>query len=227
MWVRRLLGVVAAAALLSLLWVVWDRSAVLAWMQHARPAPYFVVMALLTGVGAPPTPFFIVAGATFGVRVGLIGSGLALASSLTLSYWIARGSLRSLLQSVLKRFGHDLPDFGEPGKDAVRFTLMVKLAPGVPAVLKNYGLAVAGVPFPLFLGSGMLITGVYGAALVVLGESLLEHDFGRALLPAAVVAAVAALGLWWWRRRRGRPGRRGEERAHAPPSGGTPIDLRH
>jgi uncharacterized membrane protein YdjX (TVP38/TMEM64 family) len=216
MWVKRSLAVVAAAALLSLLWVVWDRGAVLAWMEHAQPAPFFVVMAVLTAVGAPITPFFIVAGATFGVRVGLIGSGLALASSQALSYWIARGRLRSLLRSALQRFGHDLPDFGEAGKDAVRFTLMVKLAPGVPAVLKNYGLAAAGVPFPLYLGSSMLITGAYGAALVVLGESLFEQDFGRLLLPAAVVAAGLALGLWWRRRRRERPARRGEERAHAP-----------
>ena len=202
--------VLALAGLALLLWALWDHGAlwnhdgVVAWMRHARPLPYFAVMALLTTVGAPITPFFIAAGAAFGVRVGLIGSGLAFASSLSVTYWIARGRLRPRLVSLLRRSGRELPDFGEAGKHALRFTLMVKLAPGIPAFLKSYVLAVAGVPFIPYLVVSILITGTYAAALVVLGESLFEHDLSRALLPAAIVVVLAALGLWWRRRRRDR-----------------------
>jgi uncharacterized membrane protein YdjX (TVP38/TMEM64 family) len=207
---------VALAGLALLLWAVWDHAAlwdhgaVVAWMQHARPLPYFAVVALLTTVGAPITPFFIAAGATFGIRVGLIGSGLAFASSLSMTYWIARGRLRSGLESLLRRSGRELPDFGEAGKHALRFTLMVRLAPGIPAFLKSYVLAVAGVPFTPYLVLSMLITGTYAAALVVLGESLFEHDLSRAMVPAAIIVVLAALGLWWRRRRRARDGSRRE-----------------
>jgi uncharacterized membrane protein YdjX (TVP38/TMEM64 family) len=211
MWMRRALTVVALAGLALLLWVLWDRDALLTWMREARPLPYFAVMCLVTTVGAPITPFFIVAGATFGVGLGLLGSGLALAGSLAVSYWLARGRLRPLLVSALRRFGRELPDFGEAGKNALRFTLTVKFAPGVPAFLKNYILATAGVPFGLYFGMSILITGAYGAALIVLGESMLEHDLGRAL-PTAVVVAAATLGLWWWVRRRARDARGAAER---------------
>jgi uncharacterized membrane protein YdjX (TVP38/TMEM64 family) len=211
MWTRRATTVVAVAGLALLLWAVWDRDALMTWMREARPLPYFAVMGLLTVVGAPITPFFVVAGATFGVGLALLGSGLALAGSLAVSYWLARGRLRPRLVSVLRRFGRELPDFGEPGRNALRFTLTVKCAPGVPAFLKNYVLATAGVPFALYFGVSLLITGAYGAALIVLGESLLEHDLGRAL-PSAAVLAVAALGLWAWLRRRARGRRRMDER---------------
>jgi uncharacterized membrane protein YdjX (TVP38/TMEM64 family) len=216
---RNALAVLALAGLALLGWALWDHAApwgldgVVAWMRHARPVPYFAVTALLFTVGAPITPFFIAAGAAFGVRVGLVGSLLALASSLSLNYWIARGRLRPWLESLLRRSGRELPDLGEAGKHAVRFTVMVKLAPGIPAFLKSFVLAVAGVPFALYLALSMLITGTYAAALVVLGESLFEHDLTRALVPVAIVVVVAALGLWWRRRRRDRDGSRGEARA--------------
>ena len=208
---RRALTVVAVAGLALLGWAVWDGGALMTWMREARPLPYFALMCLLTTIGLPITPFFIIAGATFGIGLGLVGSGLALAGSLAVSYRLGRGRLRPRLVSVVRRFGRELPDFGEAGKNAFRFTLTVKFAPGVPAILKNYILAIAGVPFALYFGMSILITGAYGAALIVLGESLLEHDLGRAL-PTAVVVAVAALGLWWGLRRRARDGGHADER---------------
>jgi len=196
---KRALGVASLVGLALLLWAVWDREAATAWMSEARPLPYFAAVALLTAVGAPITPFFIVAGATFGLRVGLMGSVLALAVSLAVTYWMAR-KLRPRVESLARRFDHKLPHLGDAGRNALRFTLMVKLAPGVPVFLKNCGLAVAGVPFVVYLGVSMLITGAYVAALVVLGESLLEHDLRRVLALAAAFAVLAALGLRWWRR---------------------------
>jgi uncharacterized membrane protein YdjX (TVP38/TMEM64 family) len=199
---KRAAAVAALAALAFLLWSVWDREAVVSWMQHARPLPFFAVMAILPAFGVPFTPFFILAGASFGDRVGLLGSGLALASNLVLCFWIARSGLRPRLLSLLRRFGYELPDFGGDGKDAVRFALMVKLAPGIPAFVKTYGLGVAGVPFRLYFAASMLITGAYAVLLVVLGESLLEHDLRRTLVAGG--ALVVALAVAFWALRRGR-----------------------
>jgi uncharacterized membrane protein YdjX (TVP38/TMEM64 family) len=212
-WARRALVVAALAGLALLVWTLWDRTALTTWMSEARPLPFFVAATLLTALGAPITPVFLVAGATFGVRVGLLGSFLALTANLAVTYWVARSSLRPWLESLLRRLGHELPDFGGAGRSSLRFALMVKLAPGVPAFLKNHALAVAGVPFPLYLGLSLLITGAYAAALVVVGESLLEHDLGRSLALTAAVALAVAIGLLWWRRRRAT--RRRVEQRHA------------
>jgi uncharacterized membrane protein YdjX (TVP38/TMEM64 family) len=200
--VRRIIGyLLAAAVMMFLLWSIWDREMISSWMVHARPLPFFLAMAILPAFGAPLTPFLLLAGATFGVTAGLIGSGVALLLNLTLCYWIARSSLRPWLESLLSRWSHELPNFAEKQRsDRVRFALMVRLAPGVPTFVKNYGLATAAVPFGLYLLISMLITGTYSSVLLLLGDSLLEHDV-RSLLIVAGCAVVLAGALWWWRKR--------------------------
>jgi uncharacterized membrane protein YdjX (TVP38/TMEM64 family) len=200
-WGKVVLALVGVAALAAILWWAWDRDAIMRWKREASPLRFFIAMAVAPAFGVPITPLFVLAGATFGRRIGLIGSGLALTANLALCYWIARSGLRPWLTRLMRRFDYELPDFGKKSRGAWRFTLMVKAAPGIPSFVKSYGLGVAGVPFALYLGSSLLITGVYGAALIVLGESLFQHERNRSLVIGAAVA-VLALAFWWWRRRR-------------------------
>lgn len=195
------LTVVTAGIVLLVLWRAWDREAMMRWKEEASPLAFFAVMAILPALGVPTTPLFILAGATFGRRLGLLGSALALAANLAVVYRIARSSLQPRLASLLQRFDYALPNFAEARKGAFRFALTLKLAPGVPAFVKNYGLGVARVPFALYFGLSMLISGIYGGALVVFGESIFAHRIDRAVVLAAIVVAGAA-GLAWWSKRR-------------------------
>jgi uncharacterized membrane protein YdjX (TVP38/TMEM64 family) len=172
----------------------------MAWKRDASPLLFFGAMALLPALGMPATPFFVLAGTTFGVKVGLVGTAAALTSNVAIVYWIGRSGMRTVLERLLRRFGYDLPDFDHSGKGAARFTLAIKLAPALPSALKNYVLGMVGVPFLLYFGLSMLISGSYAATLVVLGESLMEHDLGTA---AVVVGALLVLGLaiWWWQKK--------------------------
>jgi uncharacterized membrane protein YdjX (TVP38/TMEM64 family) len=142
----------------------------------------------------------IAAGATFGVRLGLVGSLIALAANLIASYRIARSGLRPHLERLFQRFDYELPNFDGQPRNALRFTLMVKFAPGVPAFVKNYGLGVAGVPFTLYFVASMLITGVYSALLVVLGESLFTHETNMVVVAGGAVLLVA-FAVYLWRKR--------------------------
>jgi uncharacterized membrane protein YdjX (TVP38/TMEM64 family) len=185
------------AVLLAALFA-WDGEAMSAFRQEAGPVPFLAAMALLPALGVPITPLFLLAGATFGRTLGLVLSWVALGANLALCYFIA-SALRPRLASLVRRFGHALPDFGESRRGAVRFTLAVKATPGVPAFMKNYGLGVAGVSFPTYFALSMLITGAYAAALVLVGESLLQHDLGRTGVVLAVLT-VCALALLRFRR---------------------------
>jgi uncharacterized membrane protein YdjX (TVP38/TMEM64 family) len=198
-WLRRALFVVAIVGTALLVWSVWDHDAWLAWMQRARPLPFFTAMTVVSVLGVPVTPLFVLAGVTFGARVGLVGSLLAVAASLASCYWIAR-ALRGPMKRLLRRFGWELPNLAEREKGAIRFTLAVKLAPGLPHFVKTYALGVAGVPFGTYFAISMLVTGTYAAALVVLGKSMFDHRSGTLWIAAAVI--VVGLGLWWWLRRR-------------------------
>lgn len=197
--VKRGLMLAAIAAMVILTWSIWDSAALASWKRAAAPLPFFAAMAVLPMLGLPITPFFVLAGATFGTRLGLLGSALALGLNLAVSYWLAHTAIRPWLEALLRRLGYELPDYEKNKKGSVRFTLSVKLAPGIPAFVKNYGLGASGVPFTLYFGVSMLTTGLYAAVLILLGESLFEHDLNRVVVAGAVIV-VAALGLWRWRR---------------------------
>jgi uncharacterized membrane protein YdjX (TVP38/TMEM64 family) len=200
--VRLLLIAVTVVVLLLLFRSIWDREAFMTALQDAPPIPFFMAMALLPAVGVPLTPLLIAVGATFGIRIGLIGSLLALAANLVISYRIARSGLRPHLERLFARFEYELPNFDGQPRNALRFTLMVKFAPGVPAFVKNYGLGVAGVPFTLYFVASMLITGVYSALLVVVGESLFTHETNQMLWVGGALLLVV-LGVYLWRKRSG------------------------
>jgi uncharacterized membrane protein YdjX (TVP38/TMEM64 family) len=199
-WTKRLLAALGLGVLVLVVASVWDHDAIMRWKENAGPLPFFGAMAVLPAVGIPITPFFVLAGATFGVWPGLLGSGIALGLNLTLCYVVARSGLRPRLESILRRFDYELPDFGARKTGALRFTLLVKLAPGAPAVAKNYLLGLTGVPFPLYFGVSMVITGAYAALCILVGFSLFEHDVRRIAVAVAVVVALG-LAVWWWRKR--------------------------
>jgi uncharacterized membrane protein YdjX (TVP38/TMEM64 family) len=201
-WAKWTLALLGVALIAAIAWWAWDRDAIMKWQEEARPLPFFIVMTIAPAFGVPITPLFVLAGATFGRQLGLIGSAVALAANLALCYWIARSGLRPQLARLLRRFEYNLPDFGKGRGGAWRFTLMVKAAPGIPAFVKNYGLGVARVPFTLYLGSSMLITGAYAVALILLGESLFRHDRNRSVIIGAAVVVVLAFAVWLWRRQR-------------------------
>jgi uncharacterized membrane protein YdjX (TVP38/TMEM64 family) len=194
-------GLVVGLLVLALIaWMAWNHGLITRWKESASPLPFFTGMAIVPAIGFPITPLFVLAGATFGRRVGLIGSFAALAVNLALCYFIARTGLRRWLARLVRRFDYELPDFAVEARGAWRFLLMVKMAPGIPQAVKNYALGVAAVPFWLYFGASMLFGGAYAVALNVLGESLFRHQGVRSILLVAAVV-VAALGVWWWRKR--------------------------
>jgi uncharacterized membrane protein YdjX (TVP38/TMEM64 family) len=206
------LAVAAGVAGLALVvWMAWDHQAVMGWIERARPLPFFTLLAVLPAFGIPVTPLFVLAGASFGVTVGIVGSLVALAANLAACFWIAR-RMRPPIESLLRRFNFRLPDVAKSQRSPTRFVLAVKLAPGLPAFVKNYALGLTGIPFVPYFALGMLITGVYAILLVVLGESLLEHRIDRTIWVTLVVVGLSVIA--WMRvrsRRRLREAAAGEQ----------------
>ncbi|QBQ53928.1 TVP38/TMEM64 family protein [Nitrosococcus wardiae] len=174
----KVIGIVSMIILGAGLWFAWDYEAFLAWKRDAGALPFFTALAIMPAFGIPITPFYLLVGATFGMTLGLIGSALSLAVNLVLCYWIARSGLRRILERLLAHTRYTLPTVW-PGHE-FRFTLIVRLVPGLPIFIKNYLLSIGGVPFLTYFLVSFTVTLVYAVVFIMLGESLYKHDLNEA-----------------------------------------------
>jgi uncharacterized membrane protein YdjX (TVP38/TMEM64 family) len=201
-WARRAGIALLVAGLAYVMIAIWDRDALVRWMSGLSPVPFFLAMAVLPAVGAPLSPFLVVAGATFGIGLGLIGSIAAIAINLCLGYAIVHSKLRPRIEALFARFDYAIPDFTAGGRRAWRFAAAVKLAPALPSFAKMYVLAVTSVPFAIYFIVSLAISSAFAVAWIALGDSLLAHDVNHAAVAAVVIVVLAILAARWWRRRR-------------------------
>ncbi len=179
-WVRRGTKAAGGAFIVLTLWFAylsWDNDAAMGFLEHAGPVPFFAALGFLPALGVPVTPFFILAGATFSPALGLTGIAIAISANLLLSYIIGKSGLRWILLRFLKTTRFSLPK--TPPKQPLRFTLLVRLTPGVPVFLKNYILALSGIPFPIYFTVSFSITLAYASCFFALGDSLRDHEVGK------------------------------------------------
>jgi uncharacterized membrane protein YdjX (TVP38/TMEM64 family) len=192
------LRLAAVVAVVFVIWRYWDSAAFNEWKSNAGPLPFFAALAILPLVGIPTTPFYIIAGATFGIVTGLVGSLIALALNLVLSYRIAKGPLRTVFQKWMAKSNREIPTVEKVG--ALRFTLIVRFTPGVPGFLKHYLIVLAGVPLRIYFPVSLVISGFYAGGFIVLGDSAFDRDISGLVITVAILLTVTAL-VWWWRRR--------------------------
>lgn len=197
---RRALGLLALAALAGAVWVSTDRQMIAEWKSESGPVPFFIALALLPAIGFPTTPFFVLAGALYGVWTALIGCALAIAANQALCYWISHSALRPWIERAMARTRYRIPDFAGAPAGAMRFTILLRIAPGLPTFLKNYVLGLAGVPFWIYFWVSFLFTGLYAVSFVVLGESIFDRDYDTAGVAIGVLV-VLGLAVAWYRLR--------------------------
>jgi uncharacterized membrane protein YdjX (TVP38/TMEM64 family) len=197
----RIVGAVLVTMLAAVglwLWREYDHAAFLEWKREAGPVPFFTALAILPAIGFPTTPFYILAGATFSPWVNVVGMSASLAANVVLCYWISHSGLKRVVEWALRRTRFSLPRYER--KSAIRFALLVKMAPGVPTWAKNYLVGMSGVPFVVYFAICFGVTACYATAFVILGESLVERDVGMGSLSVAVFVVVGVV-LYLARRR--------------------------
>lgn len=175
-----------------------DVEAVLDTLQTTGPWVFYLAFALLTLVGFPSTPFFLVGGAVFPLWQNLVGASLGMVLHFTLAYLISTRWLRKTIRRLLENRGLNPPRV-EPGHEW-KVALMIKFAPGVPMFLKSYLLGLAGVPLRVFMGVSLPTTALYALAFLTLGISVTEGSTGWFLGGVAVLVFAAA--CWRYLRRR-------------------------
>lgn len=198
---RRVIVFATLLALIAAFWVTTDRQTILEWKEDAGPIPFFTALAILPAIGFPTTPFFVLAGALYGTWTALIGSAIALSANLVLCYWISHSAMRPWLERRLSRTKYRIPSFEGSRAGAIRFTFLIKIAPGLPTFAKNYVVGMAGVPFGIYFAVSFVFTGIYAASFIVLGESIFSRDWTTGGLAVGVLALAGGVLVWFRIRR--------------------------
>ena len=183
-------------------WLLWRDATsaavlrdVLATIRATGPWAYFAAMAL---VPLPLIWFTMPAGEAFAPQLTLPGviavASIAVAVQQALSYAIARYALRPVVERMVRRRGWTVPRVTPT--NALGVALLVRLTPGPPMILGSCLLALAEVPFRLYLVVSWLVALPWICAGVILGHGILEGRLAPALTGFSVlVAAVIAARL--------------------------------
>jgi len=132
-------GVVVALALEHGWW-----SELVSAMERVSPVLTVVLMALLPLAGFSIGVVYVVAGVKFGLVWGGVVIVGVTAVHLLGTHWIVRSFLRGPIERFLARRNFRMPE--APAGAERSLAAMVALVPGPPYFLRNYALALSGMP---------------------------------------------------------------------------------
>ncbi len=152
--------------------------------------PFFLAMAVLPVIGFPVTPFYLLAGVTFGVGTSLLFTALSQAVNLFIAYWLSRRFLRGVIEKLIRKTKYKIPEVAP--KHYVNFTLLVKITPGPPNFLKSFILGLARIPFGIFFLISWPTTMGFAVGVIIFGDSLADRDASQAILGFVLMIAFLA-----------------------------------
>jgi uncharacterized membrane protein YdjX (TVP38/TMEM64 family) len=176
-WVVAVLLVLVALTLVVLLalehgW--WGN--LVGLLEHVHPVPAVALMAVLPLAGFSIGVVYVVAGLKFGLVWGGVVIAAVTGVHLAGTHWIVRSFLRGPIERFLARRNYRLP---EAPKGAERsLAAMVALVPGPPYFLRNYALALSGMPLRTYFWPCLLIYTARSYVTLALGD--LGSDPSRA-----------------------------------------------
>jgi uncharacterized membrane protein YdjX (TVP38/TMEM64 family) len=197
-WIMGALALILSGGLLAwLLLTQFDWARVSAAIDQLPPVPLVVAMCALPLIGFPILPVYLVAGARFGPWGGGAIVTLATAAHLAGTYVIARTVLRRPLERLLTRWHTHLPEI--PRDEEAMVSLIAALVPGIPYVVRNYLLAMAGLRLRMYFWICLPIYVARSYVSILLGDLSGDPSSRRLIILGAielVKLAVCAVVIW-------------------------------
>lgn len=187
LWLKLITAAVVLGIVVLALTELVDWPKAREWMQQLDHRSLVGLMAVLPLVGFSISLIYLVIGAVFGGPVGVVVvAGITIVHLLG-SHWIGRGYLRKPLARWLEKRKYRLPEFS-PGEDA-SIALMAVLVPGPPYFVRNYLLAVSGIPLRIYFWVCWPVYVLRSCLVIFLG------DFSNGLSTKRVVILASVFVL--------------------------------
>jgi uncharacterized membrane protein YdjX (TVP38/TMEM64 family) len=171
------------------------------WINAQSALAVIPLMALLPIGGFPIAVVYLVAGARFGpVWGGVVVAGVTVVHLLG-SYLIANSFLRAPLQRFIEKRHARLPQIPEDEQAAV--CLIAALIPGLPYVVRNYILALAGVKLRYYFWVCLPVYVARSYVSILLGDMTSDPTRTKIIVLVVVdVLKVAICAFVIWRLRK-------------------------
>jgi uncharacterized membrane protein YdjX (TVP38/TMEM64 family) len=159
--------------------------------RRLGPIPFFGALAVLPAFGMPVTPFYLVAAEFFGRGVAVVGVVTAITINVALTYALGRWLLHPVAEKLVAKLGYRIPVVHHDDRWAV--AMLLRITPGPPFFVQSYLLALARVPFGVYMIVSVGIPVPFGIGFVLFGEGLMQGSSGGILIGASLlgVAIVA------------------------------------
>jgi uncharacterized membrane protein YdjX (TVP38/TMEM64 family) len=190
-------------------------------MENMHKVPLLILVSVLPLIGFSIGITYLVLGAVFGGWLGLAVVAGITAIHLLGSHWIARSFLRGPLERYLKKRKKHLPELPEGEEWSV--ALMTALVPGLPYFVRNYLLALSGIPLRTYFWICWPVYVVRSILVIFLGD--FSGDFSAQRVGVLGAVLLVKLGICAYlihrlRKRshnRKRPGAASHPRTSRPP----------
>lgn len=171
------------------------------YLGEIDPFVLIALMAILPMGGFSIGVLYLVAGVRFGpLWGGAVVAGVT-AVHLLLSHWIGRGLLRGPIERFLKKRRYQFP--AVPKGEEVGFSVLGALIPGLPYFVRNYLLALSGIPLRVYFWVCLPVYVLRSYLVIFLGDYSTDPSNTRLVtLGAFYVLKLAVCGYVIWRLRR-------------------------
>jgi len=186
---KRVLRLILAATLVAAVAMLLgtetvDLGAVRQWMQELNPALLILLMALLPLVGFSISVVYLIAGAVFGGLAGFTVVTAVTAVHLLGSHWLGTTFLRGPMARFLTSRKVHVP--GIPAGEERSLSLLAVLTPGPPYFLRNYVLALSGIPLRIYFWIAWPVYVLRSSIVIFLGDIGADMDAHKVMILAGV-----------------------------------------
>ncbi len=153
----------------------------------SNPGWFLGLVGLLPMLGFPMSAFCLLAGMKFGLTMGTLTIGVAMALHLLTAYWLGHSYLKEPLHRWLDKRGYSIGRM--PEQHQLKYAITFVAIPLVPYAAKNYLLAMTRLRLSYYLAVAWTIQMLYSFPLIAITGAVQEGN------PTLFIIAVAGLGL--------------------------------